>query len=120
MHRLFREHPPAIECIREIVDRCQFTLDQLRYQYPVDYEGGETPMQKLERLTWKGAAFRYPDGVSDTVRTTIRHEFDLISRKGIAPYFLTVHKIGSQAREMGILCQGRGSAANSAICFAFG
>jgi error-prone DNA polymerase len=87
MQRLFREHPQAIERIHEVVDRCQFSLDQLRYQYPVEYEGGETPMQKLERLTWKGAAFRYPEGIPDTVAATIRHEFDLISRKGIAPYF---------------------------------
>ena len=117
MQRLFRKHPHAIERIREIVDRCKFSLDQLRYQYPVEYEGGETPMQKLERLTWKGAAFRYPEGVPDTVAATIRHEFDLIARKEIAPYFLTVHEIVSQAREMGILCQGRGSAANSAVCY---
>jgi len=120
MHRLFREYPGAIECIREIVDRCQFSLDQLRYQYPVEYEGGETPMQKLERLTWKGAMKRYPAGVPDTVADTIRHEFDLISGKGIAPYFLTVHEIVAQAREMSILCQGRGSAANSAVCYCLG
>jgi error-prone DNA polymerase len=120
MHRLFHEHPEAIECIREIVDRCQFSLDQLRYQYPVEYEGGETPMQKLERLTWKGAKKRYPAGVPDTVVSTIGHEFELISSKGIAPYFLTVHEIVDQARAMGILCQGRGSAANSAVCYCLG
>ena len=120
MHGLFRRHPQAIECIREIVDRCHFSLDQLRYQYPVDYEGGETPMQKLERLTWKGARKRYADGVPDTVTATIRHEFDLIERKKIAPYFLTVHEIVDQARDMGILCQGRGSAANSAVCYCLG
>ncbi|WP_428667589.1 error-prone DNA polymerase [Reyranella sp.] len=120
MHRPFREHPQAIERIREVVDRCQFSLDQLRYQYPVEYEGGETPMQKLERLTWRGAGKRYPGGVPDTVAGTIRHEFDLIERKKIAPYFLTVHEIVAQAREMGILCQGRGSAANSAVCYCLG
>ncbi|WP_428673823.1 error-prone DNA polymerase [Reyranella sp.] len=120
MHRLFREHPHAIDCIREIVGRCQFSLDQLRYQYPVEYEGGETPTQKLERLTWKGAKTRYSAGVPDTVANTIRHEFDLIERKKIAPYFLTVHEIVDQARAMGILCQGRGSAANSAVCYCLG
>jgi len=120
MHGLFREHPRAIECIREVVNCCQFSIDQLRYQYPVDYEGGETPMQKLKRLTWKGARKRYADGVPDTVTVTIRHEFDLIERKEIAPYFLTVHEIVDQAREMGILCQGRGSAANSAVCYCLG
>jgi error-prone DNA polymerase len=120
MHVLFRDHPRAIECIREVVDRCHFSLDQLRYQYPVEYEGGETPMQKLERLTWRGARKRYPEGVPDTVAATIRHEFDLIERKKIAPYFLTVHEIVDQARAMGILCQGRGSAANSAVCYCLG
>jgi DNA polymerase III alpha subunit len=104
MERLFRKHPHAIERIREIVDRCHFSLDQLRYQYPVEYEGGVTPMQKLERLTWKGAAFRYPTGVPDEVAETIRHEFSLIRSKEIAPYFLTVHEIVETARDMGILC----------------
>ena len=117
MHHLFRKHPHAIERTQEIVDRCDFSLDQLTYQYPVAYEGGETPMQKLERLTWKGAAFRYPKGVSDKIAQTIRHEFALIEKKKIAQYFLTVHEIVQQAREMKILCQGRGSAANSAVCY---
>jgi DNA-directed DNA polymerase III PolC len=120
MHRLFRRHPHAIERIQEIVDRCEFSLDQLRYQYPVEYEGGETPMQKLERLTWKGAAFRYPEKIPEKVIKNLRNEFDLISRKEIAPYFLTVHEIVTKAREMGILCQGRGSAANSAVCYCLG
>jgi DNA-directed DNA polymerase III PolC len=120
MERLFRNHPQAIGRIREIVDRCTFSLDQLRYQYPIEYEGGETPMQKLERLTWKGAASRYPDAVPEKVVRNLRNEFDLIERKGIAPYFLTVHEIVTKAREMGILCQGRGSAANSAVCYCLG
>ena len=77
-------------------------------------------MDKLARLTWEGAAWRYPDGVPDDVAKTIRHEFELIDRKKIAPYFLTVHEIVEQAREMGILCQGRGSAANSAVCYCLG
>ncbi|HSI01478.1 MAG TPA: PHP domain-containing protein, partial [Reyranella sp.] len=117
MARLFRRHPHAIERIREIVERCAFSLDQLKYQYPVEYEGGETPMQKLERLTWKGAKERYPEGVPDEIAHTIRHEFALIAQKKIAPYFLTVHEIVKQARAMGILCQGRGSAANSVVCY---
>jgi len=117
MHRLFRRHPHAIECIQDIVKRCGFSLDKLTYQYPVEYEGGETPMQKLERLTWKGAKERYPAGVPDEITKTIRHEFDLIEKKRIAQYFLTVHEIVKQARDMGILCQGRGSAANSVVCY---
>ena len=120
MARLFRRHPRAIERTQEIVGRCRFTLDQLTYQYPVMYEGGETPMDKLVRLTWDGAAWRYPEGVPEEVADTIRHEFELIGNKQIAPYFLTVHEIVTQARKMGILCQGRGSAANSAVCYCLG
>lgn len=120
MHRLFRRHPHAIDRIQEIVERCIFSLKDLRYQYPVVYEGGETPMQKLARLTWKGAAWRYPEGIPDKVTRTIRHEFALIEKKRIAQYFLTVHEIVEEARRMEILCQGRGSAANSAVCFCLG
>ncbi|HZY51972.1 MAG TPA: error-prone DNA polymerase [Reyranella sp.] len=120
MERLFRRHPHAISRIREIVDLCKFSLDQLRYQYPVMYEGGETPMQKLERLTWKGAARRFPEGVPEKVVTNLRKEFDLISSKGIAPYFLTVHEIVEKSRSLDILCQGRGSAANSSVCYCLG
>jgi DNA-directed DNA polymerase III PolC len=117
MARLFRRHPRAIETIQEIVGRCHFSLEQLAYQYPVEYEGGETPMQKLERLTWAGAKERYPGGVPGDIVSTIRHEFALIEKKRIAQYFLTVHEIVKQARSMGILCQGRGSAANSVVCY---
>src|SRR5471030_571444 len=117
MERLFRKHPHAIDCIQEIVRRCNFSLKQLRYQFLKEHEGGETPMQKLERLTWEGAAFRYPQGVSDKITQNIRKEFALIEKKEIAPYFLTVRDIVKQARDMGILCQGRGSAANSTVCY---
>jgi error-prone DNA polymerase len=120
MERLFRRHSHAIARIREIVDLCTFSLKHLSYQYPVMYEGGETPMQKLERLTWKGAARRFPGGVPPKVVANLGKEFDLISSKGIAPYFLTVHEIVEKAREMGILCQGRGSAANSSVCYCLG
>jgi error-prone DNA polymerase len=117
MAALFRKHPHAVRHIQDIVERCNFSLKHLTYQYPVEYEGGETPMQKLERLTWKGAAKRYDGKVPSDVAKTIRHEFDLIDSKKIAQYFLTVHEIVQQARSMDILCQGRGSAANSAVCF---
>ena len=120
MARLFRRHPHAIAATQEIVKRCSFSLRQLTYQYPVVYEGGETPMDKLIRLTWEGANWRYPDGVPDKVASTIRKEFALIDHKKIAPYFLTVHEIVMQARKLGILCQGRGSAANSAVCYCLG
>ena len=117
MALLFRKHPHAIHNIQRIVDACRFSLKELRYQFLDEHEGGETPMQKLERLTWEGAAFRYPGGVTDKIVKNIRHEFELIGKKGIAPYFLTVHDIVKQARDMGILCQGRGSAANSTVCY---
>jgi DNA-directed DNA polymerase III PolC len=120
MERLFRHHPRAIERIQEIVKRCKFSLKQLTYQYPIVYEGGESPQEKLVRLTWEGAAWRYPDGVPPDIAETIQREFDLIKSKEIAPYFLTVHEIVKKARELGILCQGRGSAANSAVCYCLG
>jgi len=120
MARLFRRHPHAIAATQEIVKRCGFSLRQLTYQYPVLYEGGEMPIDKLMRLTWEGADWRYPNGVPEKVKSTIRKEFALIDHKKIAPYFLTVHEIVMQARKLGILCQGRGSAANSAVCYCLG
>ncbi len=120
MARLFRRHPRAIERTQEIAERCRFSLKQLTYQYPIVYEGGETPQDKLIRLTWEGAAKRYPKGIPGDVAAMIRHEFELIEQKKIAPYFLTVHEIVNKARELDILCQGRGSAANSAVCYCLG
>ena len=120
MARLFRRHPRAIAATQEIVKRCTFSLRDLTYQYPVVYEGGETPMDKLVRLTWEGATWRYPEKIPDKVANTIRHEFELIRTKGIAAYFLTVHEIVQKAKELKILCQGRGSAANSAVCYCLG
>ena len=120
MARLFRRHPRAIAATQEIMKRCTFSLRDLTYQYPVVYEGGETPMDKLVRLTWEGATWRYPEKIPDKVANTIRHEFELIRTKGIAAYFLTVHEIVQKAKELKILCQGRGSAANSAVCYCLG
>jgi error-prone DNA polymerase len=120
MRRLFERHEQAFRCVGEILDRCTFSLDELRYQYPSETEGGETAQEKLERLTWEGARHRYPDGIPDVVAATCRHELRLIEELGYAPYFLTVHAIVSFAKSRGILCQGRGSAANSAVCFVLG
>ncbi|MDI1283529.1 MAG: error-prone DNA polymerase [Reyranella sp.] len=121
MARLFRRHPRAIAATQEIVERCRdFSLRQLTYQYPVEYEGGETPQERLVRLTWIGAARRYPEGIPQDVAITLQHEFALIEKKKIAPYFLTVHEIVEFARSQDILCQGRGSAANSAVCYCLG
>jgi error-prone DNA polymerase len=120
MQRLFERHPEAFRRVGEILDRCTFSLDELRYQYPSETDPGETAQEKLERLTWEGAAKRYPDGIPDVVAATCRHELHLIEELEYAPYFLTVHAIVSFAKSRGILCQGRGSAANSAVCFVLG
>ena len=120
MQRLFERHPGAFRRIEEILDRCTFSLDELRYQYPDETDGSETAQDKLERLTWEGANRRYPEGIPDAVAGTIRHELCLIEELGYAPYFLTVNAIVQFARGRGILCQGRGSAANSAVCYVLG
>jgi error-prone DNA polymerase len=121
MHRLFAAYPDALMRTVEIARRCRFSLDELAYQYPKEVGGaGLTPQQALEALTWAGAADRYPEGLPDKVRATLTHELGLIEGLGYAPYFLTVNAIVRFARGRGILCQGRGSAANSAVCFVLG
>ncbi len=121
MARLFRACPDAIAAGVEIARRCRFSLDELRYEYPVDpVAEGRTPQEELVRLTWLSAARRFADGLDDDLRARIGHELALIEELDFAPYFLTVHDIVRFARERGILCQGRGSAANSAVCFCLG
>jgi len=121
MARLFALWPGAVARSAEIADRCRFSLGELRYQYPDERDDpDETPQQALERLAGEGAARRYPAGVPDRVQATLRHELALIHRLSYAPYFLTVNNIVRFARSQGILCQGRGSAANSAICYVLG
>ena len=119
MARLFREHPGAIAETVRFAALIHFSLDQLRYNYPTEaWDNGEQPQETLERLTWEGAARRYHNNVPDKVKETIWTELCLIAYKGYAPYFLTVRDIVHHARyTLGILCQGRGSAANSAVCF---
>ncbi|TCM15058.1 DNA-directed DNA polymerase III PolC [Novosphingobium sp. PhB165] len=105
----------------EIARACSFDLGQLTYTYPDEIgESGLTPQQELERLTWTKAPERYPDGTPGNVRRQLEHELRLIGELAYAPYFLTVHSIVAFARSKGILCQGRGSAANSAVCFVLG
>ncbi|GGF18074.1 error-prone DNA polymerase 2 [Aliidongia dinghuensis] len=119
--RLFRRYPAAVERSLEIVKRCKFSLDELQYQYPAEVViPGMTAQQALEHLTWEAAPERYPGGVPTKVENALRHEFKLIGELGYAPYFLTVHSIVRFARSKGILCQGRGSAANSAVCYVLG
>ncbi|TWB25623.1 PHP domain-containing protein [Nitrospirillum bahiense] len=121
MARLFAARPDAVAGAAEIATRCTFSLDELRYEYPAEpVPAGSTPQRELVRRTWAGAAERYPQGVPAKVVSTIEHEFDLVAKLNYAPYFLTVHDIVLFARGRGILCQGRGSAANSAICYCLG
>ena len=118
MVRLFRAHPAAVERSLEIVERCSFNLRELRYEYP-DETGsdGTPPQQRLERLAWAGAAKRYSTGIPQKISEQIERELQLVKELRYAPYFLTVHDIVAFARGKGILCQGRGSAANSVICY---
>jgi error-prone DNA polymerase len=121
MTRLFPRHPEAVDRTVEIANRCRFSLDELAYQYPEERTmPGLTPQQALEKLTWEGAADRYPEGLPDEVVGKLEHELRLIERMDYAPYFLTVNSIVRFARSRDILCQGRGSAANSAVCFVLG
>ncbi len=119
MARLFREHPDALSETQRFIARIGFSLDQLKYNYPEETIGnGETAQQTLERLTWAGAAKRYPNGLSDKLKRSLWSELCLIAYKGYAAYFLTVQDIVMFARnERKIMCQGRGSAANSTVCF---
>jgi error-prone DNA polymerase len=121
MAALFADRPDALTNSRIIADRCAFNMGELKYDYPIDdIPGGLTPQEELERLTWEGAKRLYPQGVPDKVRQQLLYEFDLIGRLKYAPYFLTVHDIVRFARSRDILCQGRGSAANSAVCYCLG
>lgn len=118
---IFRGYEDAVRRTAEIAGQCDFSLDELAYEYPDEPAGDSaSPQQELERLTWIGADDRYPDGVPDKIRGTLNHEIKLIDELDYAPYFLTVYDIVRFARSQGILCQGRGSAANSAVCFCLG
>ena len=124
MERLFRRYlgrtDPVTRSV-ELAARCTFSLDELQYQYPDEIRvAGRTPQQELERLTWEKAPERFPDGVDGKVRIQLEHELKLIADLDYAPYFLTVHAIVAFARSQDILCQGRGSAANSAVCYVLG
>ncbi len=121
MAALFRGHERALARSLEIVDLCSFSLDELAYDYPDEpVPPGRTPQGHLEALTWQGAQRHWPGDIPDKVRDMLTHELSLIAELGYAPYFLTVHDLVSFARERDILCQGRGSAANSAVCYCLG
>ena len=120
MRCLFRGHEQALARTLEIADRITFSLDDLRYEYPDEVSAGRDPQEELERLVEIHARKRYPEGVPEKVHTLLAHELAIIAELRYAPYFLTVYDIVRYAREKEILCQGRGSAANSLVCFVLG
>jgi error-prone DNA polymerase len=123
MVRLLHEHPESIANTLEIANACNFSLDELRYEYPGEpVPKGKNPQSHLEHLAWEGAKARYPQGVPAKVRDNIAKELKLIEKLNYAPYFLTVHDIVDFARSQPspIFCQGRGSAANSTVCYCIG
>jgi error-prone DNA polymerase len=118
MARLFAKFPGAVERSAEIAERIDFDLGQLRYEYPDEpVPPGDTAIHHLRRLTWQGAQYRFEKGLRQKERRTIKRELDLIEKLDVPNYFLTVHDIVRWAREQEILCQGRGSAANSCVCY---
>jgi error-prone DNA polymerase len=118
MARLFRDYPDAIQETVRFADRIVFSLDQLQYQYPDEpVPAGKTAQQHLEHLTWDGLKRRFPNVIDAKLEATLRKELRLIAELDYAHYFLTVHDIVRYARSQNILCQGRGSAANSAVCY---
>ena len=120
MARLFSRHPAALRRTVEIADRCAFQLSDLRYQYPDEAQNGEPAQTRLERLARKGLDWRYPAGPPPKIIHRVEKELTLIREVDYASYFLTVHDIVQFARSQGILCQGRGSAANSVVCYLLG
>ena len=121
MRQLFDQMPVAVLRTKEVADRCSFSLDELRYEYPEELcPKGRRATAYLEELTWRGASDRYPNGVPRKVGDQINHELKLIRELRYEAYFLTVWDLVRFARGRGILCQGRGSAANSAVCYCLG
>ncbi|MCB1368947.1 MAG: error-prone DNA polymerase, partial [Rhodobacteraceae bacterium] len=121
MERVFHDFPAALKRTLEIAARCSFDLSQLSYQYPDEIaEGGEAPMLRLTRLVREGLARRYPQGATERAQALMAKELAVIEELNFPAYFLTVHDIVQYARSQGILCQGRGSAANSILCYLLG
>lgn len=121
MTRLFRHYPQALEASEAIAEACRFTLDSLTYVYPEEITSEErTPQEELEMLTWKGASEKFGTSIPSKLVADIQYELDFIRRKNYAAYFLTVYDFVRFARQRDILCQGRGSAANSVVCYCLG
>ncbi len=121
MNRLFRQYPDSLLRTQEITAACTFSLDELKYEYPIELTTeGRTPQEELTFLSWKGAKEFFGDVLPEKITNAINHELVFIEEMNYAAYFLTVNDIVRFARQQGILCQGRGSAANSTICFCLG
>nr|WP_325248886.1 error-prone DNA polymerase [Amylibacter sp.] len=120
MLRIFAGHTDAVHRSADIAARCRFSLDELKYEYPSEISVGEAPQARLDRLARAGLKWRYPEGPPERVTNMLTHELTLIGKLGYAPYFLTVNDLVDFARSRDILCQGRGSAANSVTCYALG
>lgn len=121
MQRLFRQYPDAIMRTQEISESCQFSLDSLQYVYPEEITTeGRTPLEELRFLAWKGAKEHFGDAIPEKIAAGIEYEMKFIEEMNYAAYFLTVYDIVRYARQQRILCQGRGSAANSTVCFCLG
>ncbi len=121
MERLFRHHSDAILNTFNLASSCSFSLEELKYQYPKEITSeGRTPQEELTHLTWQGAARLFGERIPEKVRATIQYELNFIGQMSYAEYFLTVYDIVRYAREQKILCQGRGSAANSTVCYCLG
>ncbi|MEE2774913.1 MAG: error-prone DNA polymerase [Pseudomonadota bacterium] len=120
LKKIFAKYTNALINSDKIAENCCFSLDELHHEYPSEIHEGEHPNKKLSRLTYEGLNWRYPKGVRKEVKEKIKHELSLIKKLNYSPYFLTVHDIVKFARSKSILCQGRGSAANSIVCFCLG
>jgi error-prone DNA polymerase len=121
MLRLFTHYPQAIAPTQEIAEACRFSLDELKYEYPEEITSeGRTPQEELSFLAWQGAKEHFGEVLPEKTIVTIKHELEFIGQMGYAPYFLTVYDIVRYARSQNILCQGRGSAANSTVCYCLG
>ena len=120
LRRMFQGYPRALAATWIIAEKCRFSLDELKYEYPDEITDGMEPNARLRQLTEAGLKRRYPDGESLKVRSMVEKELSVIAELDYARYFLTVHDIVDFARSRNILCQGRGSAANSVVCYALG
>ncbi len=121
MQRLFRQYPDAIRLTQEIAEACRFSLDALKYEYPQEViNEGRTPQEELTHLAWKGAKEYFGNNIPEKTKAAINYELAFIEEMNYASYFLTVYDIVRFARQQNILCQGRGSAANSTVCYCLG